>query len=304
MSFSTWSLLLSFSHHYGNFSIIVIWIVPRGSSFSLCMNITVYIHIHTLLPPCRQDIYREVITPVNDGSAELEPIKAADMINSTPTLHTHTHRSVSIHVSSGGGLQKVSVWRACVCVSCMHAVMINFFWRGEKLIFLVTSCTTMWWIDCVHARVCAASVACSVCAKYTCSICALPCEHTGICLVGVCECVCLHANVEICSCAASGVRVLLWFLSVLIVQVFPAVSHYLNPFCVYKSLSHYCLSLVCTTSIFQHAVQFLVVPSVFLSVTCWTVLWIYGLVTVLFGIYFALFWTACLTPIVSSTNFK
>lgn len=25
-----------------------------------------------------------------------------------------------------------------VRVLCMHAVMINFFWRGEELIFLVT----------------------------------------------------------------------------------------------------------------------------------------------------------------------
>lgn len=187
------------SHHYGDFSIMVIGIIPCGSSFSLFMNSRCIhtphtcTHTHTP-PPCRQAIYREVITPVNDGNAELEPIKAADMTNSTPILHkhTHTHRSVSIYLSSVGGLQRQS---GCVCMclcvlyACCHDQFLLERWKADFLSHLV--CRSM--VYCVHACVCAASVACYVCAKCVCG----SFEHIGICLLGFLHlCVCLHANVE------------------------------------------------------------------------------------------------------------
>ncbi len=145
--YQSWSELssspmpLSSSHHYGDFSIIVIGIIPCGSSFSLFMNILVHTHTphththtHTHTPPpCRQAIYREVITPVNDGNAELEPIKAADMTNSTPILHTHTHththtqRDLSLYmwvvVGAYRGRGGVCM---CVCFVCMLSWSISF----------------------------------------------------------------------------------------------------------------------------------------------------------------------------------
>lgn len=125
---------------------------------------------HTLTPPpCRQAIYREVITPVNDGNAELEPINAASMTNSTPTLHTlthtHTHRSVRIYVSSGGGLQRQ---RECVCVlyACCHDQFLLERWKADFLGHLMS----LLMLYCIHARLCAASVARCVGAMYVSSL--------------------------------------------------------------------------------------------------------------------------------------
>ncbi len=97
-------------------------------------------------PPCRQPIYREVITPVNDGKAELEPISAANMTNSTPTLNTHTNKDkdLPVYVSSNG-VYKCRQSGVCVCVIYAH-YYDHFFWRVEKLIFSVTSCAALWCI--------------------------------------------------------------------------------------------------------------------------------------------------------------
>lgn len=92
---STYSIPLSSLHYHGNFSIMAIGSEPCGSSFSLLRKKsqhghTTHIYAPHTHPPYHQAIYREVTTPVNDGNAELKPINAANMTNSTPNLHLHT----------------------------------------------------------------------------------------------------------------------------------------------------------------------------------------------------------------------
>lgn len=61
-----------------------------------------------------------------------------------PPTSTHMHALSCryIYVSSNGGLQMHG--DCIVCVLWMHAVLINFFWRGEELIFLVTLYAALW----------------------------------------------------------------------------------------------------------------------------------------------------------------
>lgn len=119
-SSSTYSLPLSSTYYHGNFSAMVIGIVPCGFSFSIFRETSAYTphkctYAHTP-PPCRQAIYREVTTPVNDGNAELEPISTADVTN-PPHTHTRTQWSVSIYVSSDAVLQMHRDCAfVCVCV--------------------------------------------------------------------------------------------------------------------------------------------------------------------------------------------
>jgi len=132
------------------------------SSFSFFMNTSVqtphthiHTHSHTFSMPA---IYSEVITLVNDANVELEPINTADMTNSislSTHMHTHTYlhkqicQSVYMWVAPRRqlrGLQRQYKCRQlCVylCVFWMHTVMINFFWRNEKLTFSVTSCAAL-----------------------------------------------------------------------------------------------------------------------------------------------------------------
>lgn len=157
---STYSLPLSSTCCHGNFSIMVIGIVPWGSSFSIFMqSLSVYatqVHIYAHAPPPRhRAIYREITTPENDGNAEVEPISTADM-----TSPPHTQWSMSIYVSSDGVLQ---MHRLCICVCFLRS--------GETLIFTLRASPRC----VVFMYVCVATVARYVCAKS--AICAAPCQH-------------------------------------------------------------------------------------------------------------------------------
>lgn len=78
-----------------------------------------------------------------------------------------------------------------MCVFCMNAVMINFFWRSKKLIFSATLCSSLWCIVFVYT-----CVQPHLHEKCISAMFALPCEHIGICLVGVST----SLHVSACKC--------------------------------------------------------------------------------------------------------
>lgn len=144
---STYSLPLSSTCCHGNFSIMVIGIVPWGSSFSIFMqSLSVYatqVHIYAHAPPPRRRaIYREFTTPENDGNAEVEPISTADM-----TSPPHTQRSVSIYVSSDGVCVFLT-WRWSVdfhlaCLPAVRCVHVRVW--PQKNLRLFGGCLVQMW---------------------------------------------------------------------------------------------------------------------------------------------------------------
>lgn len=140
---------------------------PCGSLFSLFIKkISASTH-HTLLLPA-----------VRPFTGRSQPQWMMGMLSwnlstwpiwpTAPPTSTHMHALICLYisVSSNGGLQMHGdciVWAVC-----MHAVMINFFWRGEELIFFVTLNAAPWCI--VFLRLCSCMLClCQICLYHMCS---------------------------------------------------------------------------------------------------------------------------------------
>lgn len=69
-------------------------------------------------------------------------LSTSDMTNSSPIPPPHTHTLICQSICEYTWVYKFRVY-SVLCVFCMHAVKINFFWRGEKLIFSVALCAAL-----------------------------------------------------------------------------------------------------------------------------------------------------------------
>lgn len=83
--------------------------------------------------------------------------------------HTLTHGYLSVCMWVATGVYKCAE-TALACVFCMHAVVINFCWRGEKPVFSASLCAALWCIVFVYLRDCSSMLRlCKICMSHMCS---------------------------------------------------------------------------------------------------------------------------------------
>lgn len=105
--------------------------------------------------------------------------------------HTLPHGYLSVCMWVATGVYKCAE-TALACVFCMHAVVINFCWRGEKPVFSASLCAALWCIVFVCLRDCSSMLRlCKICMSHMCSA-LWTCRRVfGRCFCSVCS-VCMQ----------------------------------------------------------------------------------------------------------------